>query len=502
MPDTQLEAASNQKILSILFLLVITVLGAFLRLNTIGHEDLWIDEVLTITYTHSSFFDLWFRPSDPTPPLYYTLFKLLVSDTGSPVAVRSLSAVLGILSIPVIYAVGRSLGNDATGLAAALFLAVSGPHITYSQEARAYALLFLLVLLSSYYLSEALKKHSDSDTINSRAYVAFLIFSIMAVYTHYTAVFWLALAHVILLLDAVSSANRIRQIRIWSTGAVWTSIALIPAFWMAFGVVDRFHLLSPIAAKDFFSILRELLFVREPWQGHIAAEVALCLFLLAGLILAFRSKRTTLVLIIFLLFPLALWAAQVVKPVFMFRTALPFLIAPLLLWAFVVSALQNWLRVTMAAMIAMSLLTSHLVYERSGKGRYDWSGAAQFLEANAARGDVIILCQFFTHPALRFYLDDRSSLPFVGVVNADVGLLFPDPGSDRDAWHSFEWNDLPRVSPSAVQASYDRGSRGWIIKSHCGGRRTELLDGFLRKVATEPREVWRGNNVAIEMLRF
>ena len=158
MSHMQLIIASNKKIFSVLFLLVIMVFGAFLRVNTIGYEDLWIDEVLTITYTRSSFFDLWFHPSDPTPPLYYTLFKLLVSDTGSPVAVRSLSAVLGILSIPVIYAVGRSLSNDATGLAAALFLAVSGPHITYSQEARAYALLFLLVLLSSYYLSEALKK--------------------------------------------------------------------------------------------------------------------------------------------------------------------------------------------------------------------------------------------------------------------------------------------------------------------------------------------------------
>ncbi|MGZ4847178.1 MAG: glycosyltransferase family 39 protein [Halobacteriota archaeon] len=60
---------------------------------------------------------------------------------------------MGVLAIPMIYAVGRQLFNEETGLVAAFILALSSFNIYYSQEVRMYSLIVLLALTSVYFLS-------------------------------------------------------------------------------------------------------------------------------------------------------------------------------------------------------------------------------------------------------------------------------------------------------------------------------------------------------------
>ena len=47
------------------------------------------------------------------------------------------------LAIPVVFAIGKFVAGNRAGLLASLLLATSVVHVHYSQEARAYALLFL-----------------------------------------------------------------------------------------------------------------------------------------------------------------------------------------------------------------------------------------------------------------------------------------------------------------------------------------------------------------------
>ena len=81
--------------------------------------------------------------SESTPPLYYVLVWAWTKVFGAgPIGFRSLSALAGTLTIPVMYAAGREI-SPRVGLWAAALAAFNPAMFYYSQEARAYALLIL-----------------------------------------------------------------------------------------------------------------------------------------------------------------------------------------------------------------------------------------------------------------------------------------------------------------------------------------------------------------------
>jgi len=83
-----------------------------------------------------------------TPPLYYVLswFWAQLFGTGE-VGLRTLPAILSVATVPVAYAIGRTLVNPRVGLVAAVLMAVNPLAVWYAQEARAYALLMFLTAL-------------------------------------------------------------------------------------------------------------------------------------------------------------------------------------------------------------------------------------------------------------------------------------------------------------------------------------------------------------------
>ena len=86
-------------------IICITVLGTFLRFYHIGVKSLWIDEAFSFRSAQLPLSQIWGAQAlvEPNPPLYYTLLKLWILFFGeSEAALRSLSAVIGILTIPLI----------------------------------------------------------------------------------------------------------------------------------------------------------------------------------------------------------------------------------------------------------------------------------------------------------------------------------------------------------------------------------------------------------------
>src|SRR5947209_12259576 len=129
----------------------VIVLGALLRFWALGQQNFWSDEVATHTVVAGSLGHVFstLPKTEGSPPLYYvaawTWSRLF--GTGE-VGLRSLSALCGTLTIPVVWALGRRLVSERVGLIAALLTAVSPLLFWYSQEARAYSLFALLGVLS------------------------------------------------------------------------------------------------------------------------------------------------------------------------------------------------------------------------------------------------------------------------------------------------------------------------------------------------------------------
>jgi len=150
----------GRRVATPLLLLAITLLGGWLRFYAIGQKGLWLDEAFSVWLGWHRLPEMWgwIARIDQHPPLYYTLLNLWMRLGDDASTVRMLSAMIGTLTIPVIFLLGRRLAGPGTGLLAALLLAVSPFHVRFAQEARMYALLALTAAAAmaclAYLLSE------------------------------------------------------------------------------------------------------------------------------------------------------------------------------------------------------------------------------------------------------------------------------------------------------------------------------------------------------------
>jgi hypothetical protein len=170
----------------------VVVAGAALRFSTLDLQSFWVDEGATVHLLRRDFGGLLdgIPVTEKTPPLYYVLAWLWTRVFGTgEVGVRSLSAVFGVLTIPVAYALARELVSERAALVTAALVAVNPLLVWYSQEARAYALLVLLAGLATLYC------------VRGRP-LLWGAFSALALATHYFAAFviaplalWMILRH-------------------------------------------------------------------------------------------------------------------------------------------------------------------------------------------------------------------------------------------------------------------------------------------------------------------
>jgi len=171
-------------------LAALTLLAAALRLSTLHLQSFWYDEAFTPVHVlHPS---LWATlrsvvHTENTPPLWYVIAWADSRVLGSgEVALRLPSALAGIATVPVAWAIARELtGRRVTAIAAAALVAVNPLLVWYSQEARAYALFVLLASVAMLCFLRALR------TPSSGRMAAFALSSSLALLSHYFAVFLL-----------------------------------------------------------------------------------------------------------------------------------------------------------------------------------------------------------------------------------------------------------------------------------------------------------------------
>lgn len=190
----------------------VAVLAALLRLTTLGLQSYGFDEAWTLHVIRGSFTDMLdgVARHESTPPLYYALAWVWAQAFGTGEAgLRLLSATAGVATVPVVYAVGRTLGSRRIGLVAAALVATSPYLVFYSQEARSYALFTLLSTVAALCCIRAIQSPSR------RMFALWAVVSIAATATHYFAVFpWVGQAVVLAVFGAP------RRLLAWSIASV------------------------------------------------------------------------------------------------------------------------------------------------------------------------------------------------------------------------------------------------------------------------------------------
>ena len=205
-------------------LLAIILICLFLRVYHLQTQSIWFDEAFSVFESKMSLPQLveTVASVENSPPLYFVFLHYWMMIFGSSEsAVRFLSALFGVLAIPVFYLVGRQLFNEEVGLLSAFILAISSFNIWYSQETRMYTLMVLLALLSMYCLLRLLQ---HSTLAWSAGYV---LSTALLVYTHFYGLFVL-LAQNIYIISLILSKNRTFKLRHWIVLQATVLALLIP----------------------------------------------------------------------------------------------------------------------------------------------------------------------------------------------------------------------------------------------------------------------------------
>jgi mannosyltransferase len=197
----------------------LTALAAVLRFATLNVQSIWLDESATIILVHRGFWGMLshLSASESAPPLYYMLVWAWTKIFGAgPLGFRSLSALIGTLTIPVMYMAGRRV-SPRVGVWAAALAVVNPAMYYYSQEARAYGLLILFSAAAFVLWQRALQ------TPDRRSLSLWAGMSSLAVLTHYFAAF-------LFVPEAFILARRLgwRRVRIPIGTVALVGVALLP----------------------------------------------------------------------------------------------------------------------------------------------------------------------------------------------------------------------------------------------------------------------------------
>jgi uncharacterized membrane protein len=396
--------------------LVVLLVALTARLYTLGGESLWIDEAISygraMLPLDELIADSVRRKHLPT---YFLLLKGWIHVGDSEQMLRLPSALFGTASAVLAYFLGVALHGRFVGLATGLLVALSKLQVHYGQEARMYALLCMATTLAMAGVVQLARqpelathppiqlwrvlrgqpRTGELDRKGSRrtflAWLAVLVGTVLALYTHNTAPFFVVSLNVAALVAVIGSGEHR-----WRFGRNWLGCMLAAlALW------------SPWLP----TLLRQTGTMKDSWKGRPATtewayDVFVDVFLLGddGRVLAFaliafglgalwtlRERKRLFFVCLALAFagPLVALAASQVVPMFYRRLLLWSTPAWFALVGAGMAALPRVLPPVALAVVLMLAQPALANYYRSD-GKPRWRPMLQRLSAETDEHAVIL----------------------------------------------------------------------------------------------------------------
>ncbi|HOJ19976.1 MAG TPA: glycosyltransferase family 39 protein [Armatimonadota bacterium] len=415
------------------------VVAAALRFWRIGVESLWLDEAASWSFARLPVAELLTRNADPgNPPLYYlALGQWLALFGDSEIALRSFSAVAGVLSVPVIYLLGRELFGRRAGALAALLLAFSPIHLFYSQEARQYTPAMFLGLVSAWLFMRAVKTDRWAHWLGAAFFAA------LAFYIHYSA----------MLIPAFQGAYALVAARRWrAVGAAalfgllclpGVVLYLAPTFLLRDGYQFwQGHVTPGALARMGNKLFGKPTSASDPPEIQAACALLLGIAAVYPLWLAGRSAkredtdggRPLLFSLLYLLVPMVLFIGlALMKPVWQERYLLVALPGYLLVLAWVLTRQQGARRVLLATILVLLHAGGMKAATREWQ-KEEWREAVRMMQtaARSARNPdtEVFLTMPFLHLPFDYY--SRGNPPRTGYPRGRAPLT-PADTAELDA---------------------------------------------------------------------
>lgn len=146
-----------------LLLTIIVGIAAVLRFYKLGEWSFWWDEMFTLRDATNPFQNGLSRI-----PISFALTHIALNQFGvSEWSARFIPALVGVISLPLLYFPIRKIFNVSTALVATLLLAIAPWHIYWSQSARFYSTMLLFYSLALLFFHLGLEKDRPSYLLAS-----------------------------------------------------------------------------------------------------------------------------------------------------------------------------------------------------------------------------------------------------------------------------------------------------------------------------------------------
>ena len=409
----------------------LVLLALAVRLTDLGARPLWLDEAFSRWFASRSFDYLWhvLPTFEAHPPFYYSLLKLWRGAFGSDaLAIRSLSLLFGVLTVPVVMAAAREqerqspIGRPHLRAGLAGFLAACSPMlIVIGQEARPYPLLVLAYSLAILGLMRLMRQFRDGTAGDWQAWLLLGGGTELVLWSHGLGILYascLGLAFAPLWLSG--PLNRARLLRGIATGAT-VALCYLPCLLLIAGRAHDWGTNWLVWQPDM--LLQLLVLYTVPVE---ALTIASAIAALAMALLIKRALASTYVsegwnsdraLLLLWLGPpmLAALISALFIPVFLARTLAGTLIPAYLMIAGAIARSDDARerRIITAAICITLVPTAFQTATRPANER--WDLVASWLSLHVSPGD-----QLWLYPA-------DSALPLDAVGTRIPGVARPIP---------------------------------------------------------------------------
>jgi len=394
-----------------ILLAIVLILGFFIRIFNLGSESLWFDEAHTFYIASSGFKEmLSIITNDVHPPFYFILVNVWIKLFGdSEFLLRLPSVIFAVLSIIFIYKLGNLIFDREVGIISSLLLSFSLFNITYSQEARTYSLLCLLVSVSYYYFYAVL------NVVNRKNIFLYLISSLLLIYSHYFGVFILISQNLFFISIYLFSNKRAQlNLKQWFMYQIILLISFLP--WLivfvkqTLKVQSGFWIPEPeigwiIHTFTIYSGSREILlifilifisiFLNTIYKNNFLLKNFATFKLVSSFIkkLDLRSVYWSYyLLILWLIIPIIIpfLISKISQPIYVFRYTIVSLVAFYLLMAIAIKSINNLLAKILVILIILVFSTISIVKYHITIKNPHWRDAISYIDKNASNGDLLI----------------------------------------------------------------------------------------------------------------
>jgi uncharacterized membrane protein len=166
-----------------LYFSLVFLVNLIFKIPYLGFSSFWYDEIVSVQsasldFGHIKHVSEW----DKNPPFYYYCLSVWIKIfNDSEFCVRLLSVIFSSLAAAVLFIFSNKHFNRTTAIVSGLLFLSSNILFFYSHEARAYSLVLLLSLLSSF------AYFNLKDKQNKQYIIILGLLNFLLIYTHYIA---------------------------------------------------------------------------------------------------------------------------------------------------------------------------------------------------------------------------------------------------------------------------------------------------------------------------